>query len=72
MLLGFQDTEQSLYNELMKEFKNDLEDWNAYIDAKTLSVILRPDILLKKGKYEIKDRFKIILDDFFFKGVNRY
>ena len=63
---GFKDTEQSLYNELMKEFKNDLEDWNAYIDAKTLSVIFKePDVLFEKGKYEIKDRFKLILDDFF-------
>ena len=63
---GFQDTEKSLYNELMKEFKNDLEDWNAYIDAKTLSVIFKePDVLFEKGKYQIKERFKIILDDFF-------
>ena len=63
---GFQDTEQSLYNELNKEFKNELEDWNAYIDAKTLSIIFKePDVLFAKGKYEIKDRFKQILNDFF-------
>ena len=63
---GFKDTEQSLYNELMKEFKNDLEDWNAYIDAKTLSVIFKePDVLFEKGEYAIKDKFKSILDDFF-------
>ena len=63
---GFKDTEQSLYNELMKEFKNDLEDWNAYIDAKTLSIIFKePDVLFEKGEYVIKDKFKSILDDFF-------
>lgn len=63
---GFKDTEQSLYNELMKEFENDLEDWNAYIDAKTLSVIFKePDVLFEKGEYAIKDKFKSILDDFF-------
>ena len=68
---GFKDTEQSLYNELMKEFKNDLEDWNAYIDAKTLSVIFKePDVLFKKGEYAIKEKFKIILNDFFPRYAN--
>ena len=63
---GFQDTEESLYRELMKEFKEDLEDWNAYIDAKTLSVIFKePDVLFERREYEIKTRFKNILDDFF-------
>lgn len=68
---GFKDTEQSLYNELMKEFKNDLEDWNAYIDAKTLSVIFKePDVLFEKGEYTIKNKFKIILNDFFPRYAN--
>jgi len=63
---GFQDTEQSLYNELMKEFKDDLEEWNAYIDAKTLSVIFKePDVLFEKGKHHLKPQFKSILNDFF-------
>ncbi len=63
---GFQDTENSLYNQLNKEFKNDLEDWNAYIDSKTLSIIFKePDVLFKKGEYEIKKKFKEILSDFF-------
>ena len=63
---GYQDTEQSLYEELYKELKNDLEDWNAYIDAKTLSVVFKePDILFERGKYKIKPRFKMILNDFF-------
>jgi outer membrane protein OmpA-like peptidoglycan-associated protein len=63
---GFKDDERSLYNELHKEFKNDLEDWNATIDAKTLSIIFKePDVLFKKGEFSIKKRFKIILNDFF-------
>ena len=63
---GFQDTEHSLYQELNKEFKEDLEDWNAYIDAKSLSIIFKePDVLFEKGKYNIKERFKLILSDFF-------
>ena len=35
---GFQDTEQSLYDNLMTEFKNDLEEWDATIDQETLSL----------------------------------
>ena len=62
---GFEDTEESLYKELMKEFKNDLENWNAEIDAKTLSVIFKePDILFGKGEHEIKPMFRKILNDF--------
>ena len=55
-----------------KELKNDLEDWNAYaIDAKTLSVVFKePDILFEKGKYKIKPRFKMILNDFFPRYIN--
>jgi outer membrane protein OmpA-like peptidoglycan-associated protein len=63
---GFQDTEQSLYNELDKEFKEDLEDWNAYIDSRSLSIIFKePDVLFEKGEYKIKKRFQSILNDFF-------
>ena len=63
---GFEDTEESLYHELMREFKNDLEDWNATIDAKSLSVIFKePDVLFEKGEHQIKSRFKHILGDFF-------
>ena len=68
---GYKDTEHSLYEELYKELKNDLEDWNAYIDAKTLSVVFKePDILFEKGKYKIKPRFKMILNDFFPRYIN--
>ena len=63
---GFQDTQRSLYNELNNEFKNDLEEWNAFIDSKSLSIIFKePDVLFKKGRYSIKDKFKSILVDFF-------
>ena len=68
---GFQDTEHSLYQELNKEFKDDLEDWNAYIDAKALSIIFKePDVLFEKGEYNIKARFKSILNDFFPRYIN--
>ena len=63
---GFQDTEQSLYDELIKEFKNDLEDWNAEIDRETISFVFKePDVLFEKGEYDLKPKFKEILHDFF-------
>lgn len=63
---GFQDTEHSLYKELNTEFKDDLEEWNAYIDSKSLSIVFKePDVLFEKGKYAIKRRFQSILNDFF-------
>ena len=63
---GFQDTEHSLYQELNKEFKEDIEEWNAVIDSKSLSIIFKePDVLFQKGRYEIRTRFKNILKDFF-------
>ena len=63
---GFQDTEQSLYDNLMTEFKNDLEEWDASIDQETLSFIFKePDVLFEKGKYTLKPDFEVILNDFF-------
>ena len=67
---GFLKTrEQSLYNELMKEFKNDLEDWNAYNRCKNVIRLFlkgEPDVLFEKGESMLsKIKFKSILDDFF-------
>ncbi len=63
---GFQDTEQSLYENLMEEFKNDLEVWDATIDKETLSIIFKePDVLFEKGEYALKPEFENILNDFF-------
>lgn len=55
-----------IYEDLYKEFKNDLKKWNAEIDKPTLSVRFKePDVLFEQGKYELRARFKEILDDFF-------
>lgn len=62
----FEDTEKSLYEKLDKEFKNDIDDWNAEIDPQSLSVIFKePDVLFDKNSFQLKNRFKIILNDFF-------
>ena len=56
---GFQDTEQSLYENLMEEFKNDLEIWDASIDKETLSIIFKePDVLFEKRRVWFETRFQ--------------
>ncbi|GHA76713.1 OmpA family protein [Pontibacter akesuensis] len=55
-----------IYNELMSEFERDLQKWNAEIDPKDLSFRFKePDVLFETNEYEIRDKFKVILDDFF-------
>lgn len=56
----------SIYQELFKEFESDLNQWNAYIDEKTLSIKFRePDIFFEQGSSDLNYKFKEILDDFF-------
>lgn len=63
---NYRDLQQDLYLDLMDEFKEDLEAWNAVLDRETLSIRFKePDILFEAGEYYPKDAFKEILDDFF-------
>lgn len=58
--------QNDLYNDLYTEFKDDLEEWNAIIDRQSISVRFEaPDVLFKKGSYQLQDKFKKILNDFF-------
>lgn len=55
-----------LYNDLNKEFKEDLVRWNAVINRVTLSIQFKePDVLFGLGASTVKPQFRIILDDFF-------
>jgi len=55
-----------LYDDLMTEFKNDLDNWNADIDKQTLSVKFEaPDVLFASGSSTLQPKFKEILEDFF-------
>lgn len=57
---------EDIYNELMLEFRDDLENWNAYIDPDELIFRFEePDVLFETNQYRIKPEFKSILDDFF-------
>ncbi|MFQ3576948.1 MAG: OmpA family protein [Cytophagales bacterium] len=55
-----------LYDDLMTEFKNDLDNWNAEINKQTLSVKFEaPEVLFASGSSTLQPKFKEILDDFF-------
>lgn len=64
--------QDDLYNDLYIEFKDDLKKWQAIIDRKTLSIrFMSPEVLFEQGKADVKDKFKIILDDFFPRYLNK-
>lgn len=55
-----------LYDDLMTEFKSDLDNWNAEIDKQTLSVKFEaPDVLFASGSSTLQPKFKEIIEDFF-------
>lgn len=63
---GYRKVKISIYEELFKEFKTDLNEWNAYIDKETLSIKFKePDIFFEQGESELSEKFKEILNDFF-------
>lgn len=62
----FDDLNKELYDDLYEEFKDDLSEWNATIIDTTLAIRFKePNMLFSSGKYELKDTFKLILEDFF-------
>jgi outer membrane protein OmpA-like peptidoglycan-associated protein len=70
--VAYQENQAAIYDALMKEFKDDLNKWNATIDQETLSFEFNsPDVLFDNGETNIKDNFKIILNDFFPRYINQ-
>jgi outer membrane protein OmpA-like peptidoglycan-associated protein len=62
----YEKTKVAIYEQLQIEFKDDLKKWNAEIDKQSLVFRFQePDVLFNVGEAEIKDKFKVILDDFF-------
>ena len=60
-----------IYDDLYKEFKDDLPKWDAEIDKKTLSVrFLEPEVLFSVGSSDMNSKFKRIMDDFFPRYIN--
>lgn len=54
-----------LYIDLQDEFKDDLKAWRATIDPSLSVRFQEPSMLFDEGKAELKDSFKVILNDFF-------
>ena len=64
--ITYEKTKTAIYDQLQIEFKDDLKKWNAEIDKQTLAFRFQePDILFNVGDADVKDKFKVILDDFF-------
>ncbi|MCX7074896.1 MAG: OmpA family protein [Methylococcales bacterium] len=62
----YEKTKVAIYEQLQVEFKDDLKKWNAEIDKQSLAFRFQePDVLFSVGEAGIKDKFKVILDDFF-------
>lgn len=63
--LTYNKMQTELYEDLDREFHDDLILWDAELDRKTLSVRFKePDVLFETGSVEIRSAFKKILDDF--------
>lgn len=62
----YKELQTQIYIDLQSEFQNDLKDWGAVIDKEQLIVrFIEPEILFKKGKSNVKQKFKDILKEFF-------
>ena len=54
-----------LYDDLKKQFENDLPRWGAELDRDATIRFKEPDVLFSIGSSELNNNFKRILDDFF-------
>jgi outer membrane protein OmpA-like peptidoglycan-associated protein len=62
----YSKTRVDLYNDLYREFHNDLPRWGAVLNKDDLSIRFRePDVLFATGSTQLTPRFQAILDDFF-------
>jgi outer membrane protein OmpA-like peptidoglycan-associated protein len=62
---GYQNIQQQLYEDLKKEFKEDLKIWDAEILKDNTIRFKSLDILFDTNSSNIKGIFKNVLDDFF-------
>lgn len=70
--VAYEQTQMAIYNALMDEFAEDLPWWKAKIHRDTLSVEFTDmKIMFEVGSSELKPEFKMILDDFFPRYMQR-
>ena len=64
--VAYRDGQVAINHALWKEFESDLPEWEAELDAETLSIEFKsPEVLFEAGKIELQPRFVEILNDFF-------
>lgn len=54
-----------LYEELQKEFRDDLPKWGAVLDPSLVVRFNEPEVLFEQSSDRLRPRFREILDDFF-------
>lgn len=63
--------QDELYDDLQKEFKEDLPKWSAIINRETLGIRFQePEVLFEPGQDTVRQRFMEILKDFFPRYIN--
>ena len=66
----YRQSQQSLNQDLNKEFQKDLEIWEAEITKDNIFRFHSPEVLFSIGSIEISNRFQEILNDFFPRYLN--
>jgi len=59
------EMKNNLYEDLLREFKDDLPRWHAQLDRDLTIRFEEPDVLFDVGKAVLKPQFAAILSDFF-------
>lgn len=63
--MAYRDTQVSLHRDLLAEFGEDLDRWQAEIDEQTLEVrFLNPEMLFDSGRATIRRPFRDVLSNF--------
>jgi len=62
---AYADSKSKLNEALHKEFDSDLEAWGAEILPDNTVRFRNPDVLFARSSSKIREKFKLILDDFF-------
>jgi len=65
IVITYRKAQLTLNNDLNKEFKKDLDKWDAEITKDNIFRFNSPEVLFKAGSSKISNQFKKILDDFF-------
>lgn len=66
VITEYKNLKNEIYEELFKEFKDDLGKWGAELDKSNLSFKFNePDVLFSSNSSVLKSEFKEILSDFF-------